>query len=333
MREVADRAGVSKTTVSHVLNETRFVEEETVSRVRQAMSELGYRPNRLARSLRRHETNTIALIVPDNTNIYWAEVARFVEQTGFNAGYTVLLCNSEWSIERERKYLETLLERQIDGIIVAASNLRSDVLEEICAANVPVVVIGLIPTQPSVSAVRVDDEYGGYLAGEFLYRLGHRHVGCIGTGREFTVQSRIDGFLRALSAAGIDPSSVAIANGDFSYPSGEACTYRLLEQQPDLTAIFAVNDNMALGAYKALHRLKRRIPDDISVIGFDNIIYGSAVMPELTTIAQPIGELGETATRLLLKKIENPQSGSETAILQPTLIERESCAAIHLKGK
>ncbi|MFN8489501.1 MAG: LacI family DNA-binding transcriptional regulator [Caldilineaceae bacterium] len=325
MHDVAHRAGVSKTTVSHVLNGTRFVEEETVARVRQAMRELGYRPNLLARSLRRQETKTIALITPDNANVYWAEFARVVEGAGFAAGYTVFLCNSGWSLERERKYIQTLLERQIDGIILAAKSPHAEVLQDIVAANIPVVVINNVPIAPLVSAVKVDDFRGGYLAGEYLASLGHRAVGCIATREEFHARMRVDGFCCAFSELSSAPASIVIAEGDFSYASGETGVFTLFQQQPDLTAIFAVNDNMALGAYKALHRLKRCVPEDVSVIGYDNIVYSTAITPELTTIAQPIPELGETAFTLLLNKIDDPTSPPETVVLQPSLIERASC--------
>lgn len=328
MQEVAQRAGVSKTTVSHVLNQTRFVEAATVARVQQAMQELGYRPNLLARSLRRQETKTIGLITPDNANVYWAEFARVVEGAGFAAGYIVLLCNSEWSAERECKYVETLLARQIDGIILAATSTRLDTLADIMAAKLPVVVVNTIPAAPAVSAVRVDDWRGGYLAGAHLIRLGHRKVGCISTMQEYGAQTRKQGFQHAFTEAGLDPATIAIAEGDFSFASGEAAAAALLQRQPDLTALFAVNDNMALGAYKTLHRRQRRVPDDVSVIGFDNIAYATAVTPELTTIAQPITALGETAFTLLLKKLDDPASPPEAVVLQPTLVERQSCRTI-----
>lgn len=325
MREVANRAGVSKTTVSHVLNQTRFVEAETVKRVQGAMDELGYRPNRLARSLRRQETQTIALITPDNANVYWAEFARIVEKAGFTAGYTVFLCNSEWSMEREHQYVETLLERQIDGIILAATHNSQSVLDKVAAARLPIVVVNKTPVEPKVSSVRVNEFYGGYLAGAHLLQLGHRCVGYLNTRQEYSVETRVSGFLHAFTEAGLDATALPTAEGDFSYASGEAGVYELLRQQPALTAIFAVNDNMALGAYKGLRRLKRRIPEDISVVGFDNIVYATALSPELTTVAQPIHQLGETACRLLLNKIEVPDSPPESVVLEPTLIERASC--------
>jgi len=325
MYEVAIRAGVSKTTVSHVLNQTRFVEAGTVKRVQEAIGELGYRPNRLARSLRRQETQTIALITPDNANVYWAEFARVVERAGFTAGYTVFLCNSEWSMEREHQYVDTLLERQIDGIILAVTHNSQSVLDKVIAARLPVVVVNVMPVEPKVSSVKVDEFLGGYLAGAHLLQLGHRRVGYLNTSKEYSVQTRVNGFLHAFTEAGLDAAALPTAEGDFSYASGEAGVYELLRQQPDLTALFAVNDNMALGAYKGLHRMKRRIPEDISVVGFDNIVYATALSPELTTVAQPIQQLGETACRLLLNKIEVPDSPPESVVLEPILIERESC--------
>jgi LacI family transcriptional regulator len=329
MHDVAVRAGVSKTTVSHVLNGTRFVEPETEDRVRQAMRELGYRPNLLARSLRRRETRTIGLITPTVGNPYWAELAVVVEGAGYAAGYGVLLGNSNWSAEHEREYVQLLLDKQVDGIILAPAVLQNQALDEILAARVPIVMLHRPFEGVQVSAVLIDEHRGGYRAGEYLARIGHRQVGCITPPADAGEAClRVTGFQQAFTDAGIDLPDDAFVEGDFEYQSGEIGVQILLDHCPDLTAVFAANDHMALGAIKGLHRAGRRVPDDVSVIGYDNISYATAITPELTTIAQPIGEIGETTMRLLLKQIHDPACPPEVIVLEASLVERESCRCI-----
>lgn len=326
MRDVADRAGVSKTTVSHVLNGTRFVEPGTEARVRQAMRELGYRPNLLARSLRRRESRTIGLLIPSIANPYWAELASIVERAGYAAGYGVLLGNSDWSVDHEREYVQLLLSKQIDGIVLSAVAAEPTVIDEILAANVPIVMLNYAPSGYTLSAVLVDNHRGGYLAGEYLVRLGHRHAGCLmPPASAGEARRRVDGFRQAFADAAIDLSVSAFVEGDFEYESGESGINELLGRLPDLTAVFAANDHMALGAMKGLHQAQRRVPDDVSVIGFDNISYATAITPELTTIAQPIAEMGASIIQLLLRQIHDSPGPSEVVVLEPTLIERESC--------
>ena len=329
MRDVADRAGVSKTTVSHVLNGTRFVDPETKERVRVAMHELGYRPNLLARSLRRRETRTIGLLTPNNANPYWAEMARVVERAGYTKGYGVLLCNSDWSAARERDYVQMLLAKQIDGIVLASSAALDEVIDEIRAANVPLVVLDSIPEARPVSVVLVDNFRGGYLAGAYLARMGHRRVGCItpppATG---STGDRVVGFRQAFADARIDLRESAFIPGNFEHTGGEIGIKILLERHPDLTAVYAANDDMAFGVIKGLLRARRRVPEDVSVIGFDNISYTTVISPELTTIAQPMIEIGQRVVDLLLKQIHDPAGAPEVVVLDPTLIERESCRAV-----
>jgi LacI family transcriptional regulator len=329
MRDVADRAGVSKTTVSHVLNGTRFVEPETEDRVRHAVRELGYRPNLLARSLRRRETRTIGLITPSIANPYWAELAGLLEGAGYDAGYGVLLGNSNWSTEHEREYVQLLLDKQVDGVILAPANTQTAALDEILAAHIPVVVLNPPPDGYRVSAVLIDNYHGGYQAGAYLARIGHRHVGCITPpANAGDACRRIAGVHQAFADAGIDVPDTAYVEGDFEYRSGEVGVQTLLDRHPELTAVFAANDHMALGVIKGLKRVRRRVPDDVSVIGFDNISYATAITPELTTIAQPIAEMGETIMQLLLRQIHEPVAAPEVVVLEPFLIERESCCVI-----
>jgi LacI family transcriptional regulator len=328
MHDVAVRAGVSKSTVSHVLNGTRFVEPETEARVRQAIRELGYRPNLLARSLRRQETSTIGLIVPHIASPFWAELAYAVERTGSASGYGVLLGNSNWSTDQERDYVRMLLAKQLDGIVLALTRANDADLSDVIAAEVPVVVINEIPGGAPVSAVVVDDYRGGYMAGQYLARLGHRRAGCITSPSDSKACLRAAGFRKAFADAGVLLPDAAFVTGDFEYASGATGIEELLQRDSQLTAVFTANDSMAMGVLKRLYRIQRRVPEDISVVGFDNISFTTAVTPEMTTVAQPIAEIGAEVIRLLIDQITHRSIGPQTVVLQPTLIERESCRTI-----
>src|SRR5215208_3319272 len=204
IREVAEQAQVSVSTVSHVINHTRFVDPETQERVKHAIKVLGYRPNLLARSLRRRETRTIGLLVPDNANPFFAEFARVVEDAGFAEGYSVILCNSDRSETKEETYIDVLLAKQVDGLIVISATERGDLLQRVLNVGVPLVVVDRNLTSLSVSQVLVANEQGGYLAGRYLVELGHRRVGCIGGPSNANPSwGRVVGFTRALREAGI----------------------------------------------------------------------------------------------------------------------------------
>ncbi len=332
IRDVAEKAHVSVTTVSHVINGTRFVEPKTIERVQQAIAELGYRPNSLARSLRRGETRTIGLLIPDNSNPFFAEVARVVEDAGFNEGYSVILCNSDMSDEKEEAYLEVLFSKQVDGLILISSSNHPERLERLHAARVPLVIVdrelGL-----SVDKVLVDNEQGGYLAGQYLLQLGHRRIGCIVGPSEITPSAgRLAGFKRALDEAGLALLNEAVVTGNFRYDGGAQAMNSLLERNLNLSAVFATNDTMAIGALNALRAAHLKVPDDISLIGFDNIPLSEAVIPTLTTIAQPIKEMGQLSVAMLLERIKNSTNPPKTSLLSTVLVERQSCGPYH-KGK
>lgn len=328
MRDVAARAGVSKSTVSHVLNSTRFVEPETAARVHQAIQELAYRPNLVARSLRRRETGTIGLVVPHIASPFWAELINAVERTGCASGYNLLLSNSNSSSDQERDCLHTLLAKQLDGMLLARMHVNDAELGDVIAAEMPLVLINEIPTNPLMSAVVVDEYRGGYLAGQYLARLGHRRVGCISSPGEDKACLRAAGFRKAFADAGVFLSDAAFVTEDFAYPGGITSIEELLLHDSELTALFIANDCMAMGVLRQLHRMQRRIPEDMSVLGFNTISFTTAIAPEMTIIAQPIAEIGEVAVRLLIDQITHRCTEPQTVILQPILIDRKSCRAI-----
>ena len=329
MKDVAKRAGVSVTTVSHVINETRFVSDELQRRVFDAMEELHYRPNILARSLRRGETRTIGLIVPDNSNPFFAEVARTVEDIGFENGYSVILCNTDGDLEKEKVYIDVLIAKQVDGAVFIAAGSRQEHLSELTAQGLPVVVVDRDIPQTLADVVLVNNEQGGYEATRHLIELGHQRIGCIAGPSELTPSAaRIHGYRRALEENDLPYREELIVSGDFRYDGGETTMEKLLSLSAPPTAVFVCNDIMAIGALRAIKRAQMQVPADLSIIGFDNIPITSATSPALTTVAQPITELGVRSMNLLLSRIRNtrPSGDYERIILETELTIRDSCA-------
>jgi len=311
-----------------VMNRTRHVEPETAERVRAAIAALHYSPNSLARSLRRGETKTIGLLLPDNSNPFFASVARQIEDAGFVAGYTVILCNSDGSAEKEERYLSVLMAKQIDGLIFAGSSDHARVFSQLSAA-VPAVLLDREIHSVNVDTVLVDHDHGGYLAGRHLVGLGHKRIGVIGGPRDSSSSpARLRGFVRALGEAGVELPADAVVDSDYHFAGGRLAMERLLTQVPDITAVFACNDLMAMGAITALRSRGLRVPDDISMIGFDDIPYAVTTWPPLTTIAQPVEKIGTRAVSLLLERVAEPAAHSRREVLMPVLVERESCAPL-----
>ncbi len=333
LHDVAARAGVSVSTVSRVVTGAVVVDPATAERVREAIADLGYRPNLLARSFRRRETYTIGLLVPDNSNPFFAEVSRAIENAGYAEGYSVVLCNSDLSAEKQAAYIDVLLAKQVDGLILASSGLIDDAdgagetgeLGKIRAAGVPCVVVDRNLGDAPIDQVLIDNVLGGWLAGDHLARLGHRRIACIAGPHDLTPSAgRVSGFRQALAEHGlaIDPGLLLRGNGRTD--GGTLAARRLLDAGADFTAVFAFNDQMAAGAIATFLRAGCRIPDDVSVIGFDDIPQAAATFPALTTVAQPTEEMGALGVRLLLERIARPDAPWQRVMLPTRLVVRES---------
>ena len=252
IREVAKQAGVSYATVSHVINETRFVSEPTRARVLAAMAALNYQPNTLARSLRKGETNTLGLVLPDSANPFFAEIGRSVEDTAYRLGYSVILCNTERDTAREEHYVDVLSKKQVDGMIFVAAGDRVDSLNFLLGRDVPVILVDRDLPNIEVDAVLTDNQLGGYLATRHLIELGHRQIACIiGPSSITPGADRITGYCNALEEAGISCDKSLILSGDYHPNSGYELTCELLRLSTPPTAIFALNDLMAMGALRA----------------------------------------------------------------------------------
>jgi len=334
IKDVARLAGVSTATVSHVINETRYVSAELQERVLHAMEALNYRPNVLAQGLRRGETHTIGLVVPDNANPFFAEVSRVVEDVGFDRGYSVILCNTGDDLERERVYIDVLIAKQVDGIIFIAAGDHHEHLVELTSANVPLVLADRDVKQSRADVVLVDNEQGGYRATGHLLDLGHQRIGCIAGPSEATPSAdRVKGYERALREAGASVYERLVVQGDFRYKGGEEAADRLLGLDSPPSAIFACNDLMAIGTLRAIRKAGLRVPEDISVVGYDDIPLASAVSPPLTTVAQPVTELARISTELLLSRIEDEAPRDlERIVLDTDLVIRDSSGP-HLRSR
>jgi LacI family transcriptional regulator len=329
MNDVARVADVSIATVSHVINGTRYVSPERAERVQAAMRELDYTPDATARSLRVGRTHTLGVVIPDNTNPFFAELARWIEEAGFDAGYTTILGNSGERADRERQYVSTLLSKRVDGLIIAPwRKPDAPLLRVLRKAQIPIVVIDRDDVLPAADAVLYDDVGGGRQAAEHLRALGHTAIAAIaGPPDPGHSPGRLGGFVEALADGGVPIGDDAIVTSDYHFAGGRAATAELLARGRRFTALFAANDLMAAGAIRELTGHGLAVPGDVSVVGFDDAPLAEMTSPALTTVRQPVQEMGDTAVSLLLARLAgSPENGGGTHVLPTSLVVRESTA-------
>lgn len=320
--DVARLAGVSTATVSRALNGTGQIAPATRAAIEEAVQRLGYRANSVARSLVTKSTQTIALLLPDITNPFYAALVGGVQESTLAHGYTMLLCTTEGDPAREEQYLSLLRAQQVDGALVDGLRLPAARIARFVKDGFPIVCLDRDVESDSVPLVQVDNRLGGRLATEHLLRLGHRRIAHVTGARELRIsEERLAGYREAL-ADHFDEQLVA--HGAFTEESGRAATLGLLERRPDLTAVFAANDLSALGAMSALTARGRRVPEDVSVVGFDDLRLSAFTSPPLTTIHQPATEIGQRATELLLDLTQGREAPRTLHLLEPRLVIRAS---------
>ncbi|MCG3207942.1 MAG: Ribose operon repressor [Anaerolineae bacterium] len=292
------------------------------------MRELGYQPNALARSLRRKKTHIIGVIVPDSANPFFAEVTRALEVALFKQQYAVILGNSDGDLERERLYTNTLVEKQVDGIVfVAVGQTGQEHALLIQKMQMPLVLVDRDVPRLAVDSVLADNAQGGRLATEHLLALGHRRIGCITGPSDLTPSAdRVTGYRNALASAQIPIDETIIRKGDFQFQSGFDAARQLLTLPQPPTAIFACNDLSAVGAVSAAVALGLRVPQDVSVVGFDDVPLASFANPPLTTIHQPSHEMGALAAEILLGRLQNRELPPRRKLLETRLVVRQSTA-------
>lgn len=328
IKDVAALAGVSFTTVSHVLNDTRPVSADARRRVLAAVEEIGYLPSAVARSLRKSETKIIGVLVPTVNNPYFAELVVGVEECCRQAGYSVFLCNSDNDPKRQQQYMRTLLEKRADGLLLCSAGDAETLARIFRQSTVPAVTVDRAVPGARSDRVGVNNQDGAYKAVRHLLDLGHRRIACISGPGEFEVAgARVEGWRRALLEFAQQPEEALLVESDFSSAGGHDATRQLLRARPDITAVFASNDMMALGALRAAAELGLRVPQQFSVVGFDDVELSGFVYPALTTVGCSIKELGREAARVLIDRIDNPGAPLKDVQLTPRLVVRESTAA------
>lgn len=309
IHDVAKRAGVAPITVSRVVNQSGYASPNTRARVEAAISELGYVPNRLASSLRSKRTRTLALVITDITNPFFTTMARGVEDTASDAGYTVVFCNTDESETEERKYLQVLLQQQVDGILLVPARGTAETVEVIHKQNTPVVVLDRrMPPEAEVDVVRCENVEGAYQLVKLLIELGHRNI-AVASGPQIvsTSEDRVIGYQRAMLEAGLNNQPDHIYYGAFTQASGYEMTQHILTLQPCPTALFAANNLIAIGAFKALQDAGLRVPEDMAMVAFDDLPADLLVFPFLTVAVQPAYEMGRRATQLLISRLSSAE--------------------------
>ncbi len=307
MQEVADRAGVSIATVSHVINGTRPVAQRTIARVEHVMKELDYRPNAIARSLRTRQTHAIAVVVSDITNPFFSTLIRGLEDAANEEGYSLIVCNSDESIEKEERQIRLLCCRQVDGLIVSPVGDGSNtVFRELLRSEIPFVFVDRRSAGIQVDAVLSENVGGATLAVRHLIERGHRRIGLIlGTKGSSTTEERLRGYRKALSAAGIPFEEGLIMWGGYRKDGGRDATSRLLSLDAPPTALFSTNNLMTVGVLQELAQRKVDVPEDIAVVGFDDLPLGELLTPSLSAIVQNPYKLGTTAFSILLERLRS----------------------------
>jgi DNA-binding LacI/PurR family transcriptional regulator len=330
MQEIAKRAGVSLGTVSHVLNNTAKVSESRRTRVLQAVQAAGYQPSQLARGLRRDTTNMIGMIIPDITNPFFPAVVRGAEDVAFSNGYRLILCNTDNDHSKELIHLNELRTYRPAGLIVIPSSF-SDLTtqaESYRRAGAGVVCIDRLPKDWKGDSVTANHETGAYNATRHLLQLGHTKLATITGPLHLTnAKERLAGFKRAMKEAKLHLSPEYLQETSFDKQGGHAKTLILLRLIPRPTAIFAGNDMIALGALLAVREAGLRCPEDISIIGFDDLDLGETTNPSLSSVSQSGYQLGTTASRLLLDRRQGDTSPAKHIVLETVLTLRNSVAS------
>lgn len=334
IKDVAKLAGVSITTVSHVINKTRFVAKQTEQQVLKAIQQLHYSPSAVARSLKINTTKSIGMIVTTSEAPYFAEIISSVENYCYKSGYSLFLCNSQNDPDKIQIHLEMLAKKRVDGLLVLCSEYTPKSLDILANfASLPMVVMDWGPNSQT-DIIQDNSFLGGYLAAQYLLENGHKKIGLItGDLAKSTVKDRYDGFIKALDEKGLTLNPDWIKQGYFEPEGGYQCTHEILRQTTLPTAIFCFNDVMALGAISAINEKGLRVPQDISIIGYDNIHASRFYSPALTTVHQSKSRLGKKAAELLFKRIQNKESNTaikrEIIEIQPELVVRQSVANLN----
>ncbi len=328
-RDVARHLGISSATVSRAFTNPEKLNPETLEKVKAAAKELHYRPNALSSIFRAKSTNTILAMVPDLSNAFYGPVLAGLERAAFDQGFALLLSDTRDDPKIEKECASWLETRRVDGIIQLGSSSAEDLFETDDLGSLPFVHAIEAPLETGVPTISIDNVAASKEMAEYLLSLGHRQVGFIGGPVNSGItRDRERGLREALEETGISPEGLAGEYSDFSLSGGETAGIKLLQRHPQLTAVFCMSDEIAIGAMKSAKSLGLSLPHDLSIVGFDNIEFGSFCDPGLTTVMQPAEKLGEISMNILLSRLANP-GHEQTRITLPTeLIIRGSARRI-----
>ncbi|KKI92692.1 hypothetical protein WQ54_07280 [Bacillus sp. SA1-12] len=294
IKDVAKKANVSYSTVSRILNNLPGYSEETKRKVEKVIEELGYQPNEIARGLINRKTKTIGVLVPGVSDLFVSEILDGIEEQARKSGYSVMICKTKY---RTKDYLQTLYEKRVDGIIMISGSIDQESYKEIEIKDVPVVIVAGKSKYPKIPYININEYQASYDAVKYLVEKGHSHIGMIaGTKND----DREKGFKDALNDNGINVSNHMITYGNYHFDSGVRAMEELIINYPSITGVFCASDEMAVGALSCLYKQGIKVPEQISIIGFDNTATAKKAIPPLTTVAQPLYEMGESAVKLLI---------------------------------
>lgn len=328
IQEVAKRAGVSIATVSRVLNRTAYVNPEVVARVRAAVEELNYQPSRAARSLRAHYSSIIGLLITDIQNPFFTSLVRGVEDMAQRNGYSLILCNSDEEPSKEQQYIEILCAERVAGAIVTPTRENARAFQLFRDSGIPVVAVDRRIKDHETDAVLVDNKRGASDAVKHLYENGYRRIGIIsGPQTTTTGRERLEGYRQALKEVNLPNDSTLERFGSFKEDSGRQLAEELLSLDERIDALFVANNLMTMGALTAIDARKLKIPNDIGVVSFDDMPWEALSSVSLTTVTQPVYELGSTAALRLFQRLQNTTTTTFTKqeiVLAPTLCIRGS---------
>jgi DNA-binding LacI/PurR family transcriptional regulator len=322
IRDVATRAGVSPATASRALNGTATVSAELRTRVLEAAGDLGYRPNNLARSLRRQRTDTIGVIVSDIANPHHSEAVRVMEDAASQAGWRLILCNTDERVDKQRSYLGLLADERVGAVILSAADEAGSGSDALLDLGIPIVAFDRVIDDPRVDAVTCDNRTGVRELTHHLIELGHRRIGFVGgRPRVATGAERLEGYRTAMRAAGLRPM---VEDGDFRADGAELAARRLLGRAVRPTAIVVANNTMAVGTMRALREEGYGVPDDIALATVDDPVWAELVDPPLTALAQPVRAMAEAAVRLVLERVAGDRREAVRIVLPMELRIRRS---------
>jgi len=331
IKDVAKKAGVSIATVSHVMHKTRYVSEETTKKVNDVISELRYYPNLLVGSLRKKRTFSVGLVIPNISNETFGKLSENIQRILFKNKYNLMICNTANDDNIEKEALYTLLTKKVDGIIAIPTSKNIEIFREIQNLDIPLVFIDRKIPKLDVDSVLFDNIDSAYVATKHLLELGHRNIGYID--RPFDHSHNIEqksGYIKALEEYGISYNKdILIRSRDFDYFAGIDAAKTLLEKDESITAIYAFYDIIALGVIRGVYELGLKVPDDISVVGYDGMPFSRICIPKLTTSKIPVSKVAKAACNLILKRIENKDNLKvEKIVIKTHLIVGESTSSI-----